>query len=811
MANKKNKKKSHPKRQAWGVLLLGVAVLLFVAVASFDINDPAQLNVPGGVSVHNWLGPLGASIAHLLMQWTLGYPVLVLPLLLFLFSLNLIRGKRDSKLAYVSWLSLTWALLVSVALAMSGALSASGHMSEFYPSGLIGGRLAETLVIYTGKFGSIAILFVMALVLLVLSFRLELSRIFSALSAFYHSTRDFISGKIKMISAWRQKRKKEKPVKKPPQPPEEELPVVIDKTDDAETRPAEPQPPAPEINIDDDFKAPVEAMPEEPAQETHVPAEAVQTSLDDILDGWTDEPAAEISSQTDFEVKEEVQNKELDYDQLVKESIARYKFPSTDLLIDPPPDSSKLKREDLEHQAQVLEKKLQDYRVDARVTSVTAGPVITLYELQPAKGVKVNAITTLAKDLAMVMEAKGIRILAPIPGKAAVGVEIPNRKPQIVYLKPLIRSQSFIENNYQLPLALGKTINGEVYVADLTNMPHLLIGGATNSGKSVGINSIILSLLYAVNPAKVKFMLVDPKKLELSLYKELVDHYLLWRPDIDEYVITTPKNAVSMLNSVVLEMDRRYDRLADAGVRNIVEYNEKLKNSGGKIRGEKHRQLPYLVVIIDELADLMIQAAKEVEPQITRLAQMARAVGIHLILATQRPSVNVITGVIKANFPARIAYKTRSNVDSRTILDMKGAEQLLGRGDMLYLPSDRPNPIRLQNPLVTTAEVQAVIDHIKRQPKLPGYSLPQPKEGGSGVSGAEGFGGGKDEYYLKARELVVQQQQASTSFLQRRLEIGYARAARIMDQLFEENIVGPQIGNKPREVLITPQELDEMS
>jgi len=426
--------------------------------------------------------------------------------------------------------------------------------------------------------------------------------------------------------------------------------------------------------------------------------------------------------------------------------------------------------------------------------------------VQPAPGVKVSQIVGLSNDLALAMEARGIRMLAPIPGKAAIGIEIPNRKPQIVYLKSLIRSETYANSNYILPLALGKTINGEVYCADLTKMPHLLMAGSTGSGKSVGINTIISSILYKVDPGKVKFVLIDPKKIELSLYRDLSEHYLMWRSDLDEEVITKPSNAVSILNTITLEMEKRYDKLAHLGVRNIEDYNMRVRQGGPRIKEERLQQLPYIIVIIDELADLMLVAAKEVENPIARLTQMARAVGIHLILATQRPSVDVLTGVIKANFPARIAYMVTTRPDSKVILDMNGAEQLLGNGDMLYQPPGEPRPIRLQNSLITTEEIERIIHHIKRQPKLPHYSLPQPDEAKHTIF--EGINGpGEDELYEEAKRIVVQHQQGSISLLQRRLKIGYSRAARLIDEMEEEGIVGPADGSKPRQVYYLPEDL----
>ena len=507
-----------------------------------------------------------------------------------------------------------------------------------------------------------------------------------------------------------------------------------------------------------------------------------------------------------FEVEEEVKVEEIDYDRLVKESIAKYEFPSVDLLESAPTDNISISHEELKVNAAQLEAKLMDFGLAVKVIRVTAGPVITLYEIQPAPGVKVSQIVALANDLALTMEARGIRMVAPIPGKAAIGIEIPNQQPQTVYLKPIIRSETYVNSNHILPLALGKTINGEVYCADLTKMPHLLIAGSTGSGKSVGINTIIASIFYRVDPGKVKFVLIDPKKIELSLYRALSEHYLIWRSDLDEEVITKPSNAVSILNTLVVEMEKRYDKLAHLGVRNIEDYNSRVRQGGPRIKEEKLQQLPYIIIIIDELADLMMIAAKEVENPIARLTQMARAVGIHLILATQRPSVDVLTGVIKANFPARIAYMVTTRPDSKTILDMNGAEQLLGNGDMLYQPPGEPRPIRLQNPLITTREVERLISHIKKQPKLPHYSLPQPAESRQVIYDGTN-GGGSDQLYENAKQIVVRHQQGSISLLQRRLKIGYSRAARLIDDMEEEGVVGPAEGSKPRQVFYLPEDL----
>ena len=826
MSKHKTKKVSNHKRQTWGVLLLGISLLLFLAIISYDVNDSDTLNVNNNqISVKNWLGPVGAVVSSKLMQWTLGYPILVLPLIMILIGLSSIRVKSIENPLRTSVILVCWSIILSIFLAFPEAMRTEGNLTEYYPSGLIGGWLAARFVIYLGKIGGLLLLILTAMVLFVVTIQIELVQIFGAFNQQIQKILNFIR------VFWQQYRQKrevaiaEKQRKK----------IELKRIKAQEERIAAPQ----DEQVQDKkwkfpgFKKEREEEPTEIMVDKDIPQfgdKTIQMEEEITVPERTDHEdrsdrvSAEESAGPDkveipqkqsqqkelgFEVEDEHTDVEIDYDRMVKESIARYKFPSIDLLHDPPPNIQGVTREELKTNAEFLEVKLLDFGVKAKVVRVTAGPVITLYELQPAPGVKVSSIVNLANDLALALEARGIRIIAPIPGKAAVGIEIPNRHPQTVYLKSLLRSEQFNQSDFELPLALGKTINGESYIADLTKMPHLLVAGSTGSGKSVGINTMIMSMLYAVNPGKVKFIMIDPKKLELSLYRVLRDHYLLYRPDLDEEVITRPNNAVSILNSVILEMERRYDQLAGINARSIVDYNEKIDNKDPKALKNKAQQLPYLVILIDELADLMMVAAKEVETPIARLAQMARAVGIHLVLATQRPSVDVITGMIKANFPSRIAYQVATKVDSRTVIDLNGAEQLLGNGDMLFLPPGSAKPIRLQNPFVATEEVESVLDHISRQPKLPYYSLPQPVSSRSGDSFG-GTGGGRDDLYNEARAVVVQHQKGSVSLLQRRLNIGYSRAARLMDELEEDGIVGPPDGSKARDVLLTREELNQM-
>lgn len=493
-------------------------------------------------------------------------------------------------------------------------------------------------------------------------------------------------------------------------------------------------------------------------------------------------------------------------DDFIEEKLLKFQRPGIDLLIEPTKEEfESIPDEELTQNGRLLQEKLLKFGIEIEKVFATPGPVVTLYELVPAPDVKLSKIESLQDDIALAMKAKGIRMIIPIPGKGTVGVEIPNRKAQLVRIKSLLGSQKFEASIKHLPVAFGKTIDGEVFIDDLAKMPHLLIAGATGSGKSVGINTIIASLLYKMHPSDLKFVMIDPKKIELSLYSKLKKHFLATSTDINESIVTSPSNAVSILKSVEAEMENRYDKLANAGVRNIEAYNT--KHNEGKLKNTeaiRHKKMPYIVVIIDELADLMITAKREIEEPIARIAQMARAVGIHLIVATQRPSVDVITGVIKANFPVRVAYQVASKVDSRTILDMGGADQLLRNGDMLYLSSASSKPIRIQNAFITTDECEMVAEFIEHQEGFTKpYLLPSILEK---RSSSYGDSEDRDELFEEAARLIFKLQQCSTSTLQRRLKLGYARAARIVDQLEEAGIVGPKNGANAREVLVLDEE-----
>ncbi|MBK8655917.1 MAG: DNA translocase FtsK [Haliscomenobacter sp.] len=480
--------------------------------------------------------------------------------------------------------------------------------------------------------------------------------------------------------------------------------------------------------------------------------------------------------------------------------LSSYEYPVVALLNDYSDQKVEIDREELEtHKDQIIETLLH-YKIEITKIRATIGPTVTLYEIVPAPGVRISRIKNLEDDIALSLAALGIRIIAPIPGKGTIGIEVPNKKKQVVSMKEVLMSDKFKRAKMDLPIVLGKTITNEVFVADLTKMPHLLVAGATGQGKSVGINAILMSILYKKHPSQVKLVLVDPKKVELSPYSTLEHHFLAFLPNQDEPIITDTTKVIHTLNSLCIEMDSRYDLLKKASARNIREYNDKFVER--RLNPNKgHRFLPFIVLVIDEFADLIMTAGKEVELPIGRLAQLSRAVGIHLVLATQRPSVNIITGIIKANFPARIAYKVSSKVDSRTILDGGGADQLIGRGDMLL--SIGGETIRLQGAFIDTPEVEHVVDFIAKQPGYPEpYFLPE-FHGEDDLPGAVDLKySDLDEFFEDAARLIVQNQHGSTSMIQRRLKLGYNRAGRIMDQLEAMGIVGPSEGSKPREVLI---------
>ena len=526
-----------------------------------------------------------------------------------------------------------------------------------------------------------------------------------------------------------------------------------------------------------------------------------ETDSKDIIKEKDVEKESEISelentsiSENDIIIDEEESINETNIDNINQSNYDNYKLPSSDLLNDPVEITNFLSEQDLKQKATNLVHALETFGVQGEVIRISPGPVITLFEIEPAEGVRVNKFTTLADDLARVMQAQRIRIIAPIPGSRSVGVELPNENPQIVFLKTILNSEQYADSRSKLTIAIGKTTTGNAFVIELDKLPHLLVAGATGAGKSVCINTIIMSILYKAKPDEVKFVLIDPKKLELSTYKQLVGYHLITSPNFDEYVMTTAENAVGILDAAINEMERRFSVFADAGVRNISEYHQKQVDNNLE-------KIPYVVVLIDELADLMMTSSRAIEDPITRLAQKARAVGIHLVVATQRPSVDVITGLIKSNFPARISFQVSSRVDSRTIIDQMGAEKLLGKGDMLFLEPGSASPVRLHNAFVTLEEIEKVLSHINTQPKPDEIKLPEVKTN-TVNNDSTSFNSDHDDLLKDAAFLVIETGQASVSLLQRRFRIGYSRAGRLIDELESMGIVSGHSGSKAREVLV---------
>jgi len=522
----------------------------------------------------------------------------------------------------------------------------------------------------------------------------------------------------------------------------------------------------------------------------------------ELIDNYNDEIPVEIQDEIPVEIQDEIKESKSETNTKFfdpKLDLSNFKHPSFDLLKDYGDGSIKIDQDELDSNKNKIVDTLKNYNIGIKQIKATIGPTVTLYEIIPDAGVRISKIKNLEDDIALSLSALGIRIIAPIPGKGTIGIEVPNQKKAIVSMKSLLSSKKFSEAEMELPIAIGKTISNESFVVDLTKMPHLLIAGATGQGKSVGINAILCSILYKKHPAEVKFVLVDPKKIELSIYNKIEKHYLAKLPDSDNAIIINNEKVINTLNSLCREMDKRYELLKDAMTRNIKEYN--LKFVSKTLNPEQgHVFLPYIVLVIDEFADLIMTSGKEIETPLARLAQLSRAVGIHLVIATQRPSVNVITGLIKANFPARIAYRVTSKIDSRTILDTGGAEQLIGRGDLLYSQSNTLT--RVQCGFIDTPEVEKISEFIGSQIGYSSaYELPEFSKDES--SNPESIAGERDPMFNEAARVIVSHQQGSASLLQRKLKLGYNRAGRIIDQMEEAGIVGPFEGSKARQVFIS--------
>ncbi|MGA1772340.1 MAG: DNA translocase FtsK, partial [Flavobacteriaceae bacterium] len=553
-------------------------------------------------------------------------------------------------------------------------------------------------------------------------------------------------------------------------------------------------------NADDQEQKPIELVTESPInldqENDEAPIkEVTSTDLENIK---IQVNTAENEERLESNLAQELVEKHGFFDP--KLELSKYRFPTLDLLKDYGEGSITINQEELEQNKTKIVNTLKNYNIGIAQIKATIGPTVTLYEIVPDAGIRISKIKNLEDDIALSLSALGIRIIAPIPGKGTIGIEVPNQTATVVSMRSVIASPKFQKAEMELPIALGKTISNETFVVDLTKMPHLLMAGATGQGKSVGLNAVLTSLLYKKHPAEVKFVLIDPKKVELTIYNKIERHYLAKLPDTEESIITDTNKVINTLNSLCIEMDNRYDLLKNALCRNLKEYNKKFKER--KLNpNDGHDYLPYIVLVIDEFADLIMTAGKEVETPIARLAQLARAVGIHLIIATQRPSVNVITGIIKANFPSRLAFRVTSKIDSRTILDNGGADQLIGRGDLLYTQGN--DLTRIQCAFVDTPEVDKIAGFIGAQK---GYAQAHqlPEYVGEGESNSLDIDPSeRDALFREAAEVIVTAQQGSASLLQRKLKLGYNRAGRIIDQMEAAGIVGPFEGSKARQVLIS--------
>jgi len=807
-----------------GIILMGVALLVGLALATYHRADEpiargtpwlTALLPPPGQTVQNWVGLLGAKIADGLVRGFLGFPVLLLCGIAFAWGYTLFRQRQSLYLPLLTGLSATLVLLL--AMLFGWFANGDGGTLELW-SGEVGLGLAVWMRAVFGAVGSLLLLFtalaVTGLLFLDRDIQLTIDRAEAAVDRLRGETaerweqakldhRTRAEGRAarraavreQQLAARRQREderqrrdaERKRPAERPrPEPVSDASPARPPILERASPPPAAPAPPPPAMPAEDDLLDDLVAR--------HTPARAPAASGAPKPPAPLPEPALHVQAP----VEEEAGDLAARHRQQPDPGALPFTFPDLTLL-DPPDPAAGVDHDEIEENKRVLLEKLETYNVQITEIHAVVGPTVTRYELTPAPGVRISRITALEDDLAMAMAAPGIRILAPIPGKSAIGVEIPNRHRELVRLTNVLGTARFTDAKQTLPMALGKNIQGEVQVEDLTRMPHLLIAGATGAGKSVGLNAMIVGLLYACAPRDLKFVMIDPKKIELGPYQQLLDHYIAMPEDAEDPVITDFRAAAGVLKSCEREMETRYDKLAEAGVRGIKEYNERVRT--GTLRADDgHRHLPYIVVIVDELADLMMTSGKEVEPPIARLAQMARAVGIHLILATQRPSVDVITGLIKANFPSRIAFQVASKIDSRTILDGGGAEQLVGNGDLLYMNGSRI--VRLQGPFVSNDEIERVAAFVAAQQGAGPYLLPPLDTEGEGFGAPVGDDDERDDMFEEAARAIVRSQQGSVSLLQRKLSIGYTRAARIVDQLEDAGIVGPFEGSKARAVLV---------
>ena len=751
--SKEKKELSSAKRLFIGSSLIILSLFLIISFVSYFFTgeiDQSNLNnfSDKTISNSNSLGKIGATLSDFFIYRGFGLSSIIFPFLIFISALHILLDFKKRKLSN-NWL---WGFYLVFLFSIFFGLIDYGNIY----SGIIGYELVSFLNIYINQIGVTFLLIFMTLIYI--TFRLKVG------------TNDIIKVVNFLKSLSFKKSEKNEPIE--------------------------------EINEEITNEEVEEEIDNEEIEEEINESPTDKKATNDIEEKIIDD--VDIEVEEIFEEKSESDNLS---DKLVdnfgkfdpKLELSKFQFPKLNLLKQYDSEKITIDKDELEENKNRIVETLGNYNISISNIKATIGPTVTLYEIIPDAGVRISKIKNLEDDIALSLAALGIRIIAPIPGRGTIGIEVPNKKPTVVSMHSVISAEKFQKSEMELPVAIGKTISNETLVFDLARMPHLLMAGATGQGKSVGLNAVLTSLLYKKHPAEVKFVLVDPKKVELTLYNKIERHYLAKLPDSEEAIITDNKKVINTLNSLCIEMDNRYELLKNAACRNIVEYNKKFKDR--KLNpNDGHQFLPYIVLVVDEFADLIMTAGKEVETPIARLAQLARAIGIHLIIATQRPSVNVITGVIKANFPARIAFRVTSKIDSRTILDGSGADQLIGRGDMLFTQGNEL--IRIQCAFVDTPEIELLTDFIGSQKAYAtAHQLPEyiGEEGGTNLDiDIED----RDKLFREAAEVLVTAQQGSASLLQRKLKLGYNRAGRLIDQLEAAGIVGPFEGSKARQVLI---------
>jgi len=756
--------KSEKFHKIIGLFFVLFSLILFFAFTSYFFTWQADDYLKQGDQARNWIGSAGRAISKIFVERWFGISSYVFVLLFFIYGIRLLLKVTMLPL----WKTTRLLILVMIWLSLTFGLIWGAHPSLSILGGEFGVFYSGWL---NGAVGRIGTVFLLLFILL------------SGLIIYYNISFGFLK-RIKLPKI------KKKPGNVNSVAPKEDLYNTAEYA-------VEDEDPGTEVSKEE----PVEDHASESPEEMIV----LDPSIPEKEETPGDELKLTIETVKDEIIQEEEDNGEntthhgIDEPYDPREDLPGYRFPGLDLLATYGMDEVTVQKDELERNKNKIVETLGNYAIKIQKIKATIGPTVTLYEIIPAPGIRISKIKNLEDDIALSLAALGIRIIAPIPGKGTVGIEVPNQNPDIVSMKSVLSSDKFQNTKYELPFGMGKTISNESFVADLTRMPHILMAGATGQGKSVGLNAIIASLLYRKHPAELKFVMIDPKKVELTLYSKIERHFLAKLPDSEEAIITDTRKVVRTMNSLSIEMDNRYELLKDAQVRNVKEYNVKFRSRKlNPLHG--HRFLPYIVLVIDEFADLIMTAGKEIEVPITRLAQLARAVGIHLIIATQRPSVNIITGSIKANFPARVAFRVISKIDSRTILDAGGADQLIGRGDMLL--STGSDLLRLQCAFIDTPEIDRITEFIGSQRAYPdALHLPDFQDEESEAHG-DYDPSERDELFEDAARIIVQTQQGSTSLLQRKLKLGYNRAGRIIDQLEAAGIVGPFEGSKAREVKV---------